>query len=295
MKSSPSLAGPIALAVGSMFFFQAGASVAKLVFPAVGAPGMCLLRLGFASLMMLAFWRPWRTPLRPGSLRRIVAYGITLGAMNLSYYAALSRIPVAVAVSLEFTGPLGLALLHSKHRWDVAWVVIASCGVYMLLPLGARADGTDLAGALLALLAGVFWALYIVFGQKVGADARGPALAYGSVIATIVVAPIGLAFSSPAMLEPRILLLGLTVAMLSSAIPYSMEMISMVRMPAKVFGILMSVEPAIGAVTGFALLGEHLSIRQLVAIALVIAASGGAVASSAGSKSPAQDPGTSHA
>ena len=265
-----------------MLFFQVGASVAKLAFPLASAPAVATLRLGFASLILLLFWRPWRTQLSSKSLRQIAAYGVALGAMNLSFYASLSRIALGVAVALEFVGPLGLALIHSKRGWDLLWVVVACCGVYWLLPLRVGAGTEDFLGVVLALLAGLCWALYIVFGQKAGAEARGATLAYGSVIATIVVAPFGIAFSGPAMIGPKVLLLGLTVAILSSAIPYSLEMISMVRMPAKTFGILMSVEPAVGAIAGFALLGEHLSMGQLAGIGLVILASGATVATSTG-------------
>lgn len=280
--SSSSLAVPVAIAIGSMLFFQAGASVAKLAFPLASPPAVATLRLGFASLILLLFWRPWRTQLSSRSLRQIAGYGVALGAMNLSFYAALSRIPLGVAVALEFVGPLGLALMHSKRGRDLLWVVVAGCGVYWLLPLEAGAGAEDFLGVVLALIAGLCWALYIVFGQKAGAEARGATLAYGSVIATIVVAPFGIAFSGPAMIESKVLLLGLAVAILSSAIPYSLEMISMVRMPAKTFGILMSVEPAVGAIAGFALLGEHLSMGQLAGIGLVILASGATVATSTG-------------
>ena len=279
---SSSLAVPVAIAIGSMLLFQAGASVAKLAFPLASASAIATLRLGFASLILLLFWRPWRTQLSSKSLGQIAAYGVALGAMNFSFYAALSRIPLGVAVALEFTGPLGLALIHSKRGRDLLWVIVAGCGVYLLLPLRAGAGTEDFLGVVLALLAGLCWALYIVFGQKAGAQARGAALAYGSVIATIVVAPFGIAFSGPAMIGPEVLLLGLAVAILSSAIPYSLEMISMVRMPAKTFGILMSVEPAVGAIAGFALLGEHLSMGQLAGIGLVILASGATVATSTG-------------
>jgi len=272
---------PVAIAISSMLFFQAGASVAKLAFPLASAAGVAMLRLGFASLILLLFWRPWRAQLSSRSIRQIAAYGVALGAMNLSFYASLSRIPLGVAVALEFLGPLGLALMHSKRGWDLLWVIVAGCGVYGLLPLKAGAGTEDFLGVGLALFAGLCWALYIVFGKKAGAEARGATLAYGSVIATIVVAPFGIAFSGPAMTEPKVLLLGLAVAILSSAIPYSLEMISMVRMPAKTFGILMSVEPAVGAMVGFALLGEHLSMGQLAGIGLVILASGATVATSA--------------
>lgn len=272
------LAMPVAATVASILFIQSGASVAKTLFPLAGAAGVTALRLGFASLMMLAIWRPWRTPLKPGALRHIVAYGVVLGTMNLSFYAALSRIPLGIAVALEFTGPLGLALLHSSRRSDVIWIFVAAIGVYLLLPIGDTAGTLDLLGVALALFAGFCWALYIVFGQKAGSAGQAHAAAYGVVVACLVAAPFGIALAGSALFDPVLLRTGLLVAALSSAIPYSLEMIAMTRLPAKIFGILMSLEPAIAALSGFVILGERLSVTQLVAILLVVLASAGTVA-----------------
>jgi inner membrane transporter RhtA len=268
---------PIGAAIAAMFVIQTGASLAKGLFPLVGAAGATALRLLFASLMMLAIWRPWRVAVAGRERRFILAYGVALGAMNLAFYLALSRIPLGVTVALEFTGPLGLALVSSRRSLDFLWVAIATVGVYLLLPLGSAQKSLDPMGVLLAFIAGICWALYIVFGQKAGASGSGPAVAYGSVVAGIVVAPFGLAHAGPAMFSAAVIPTAILVAMLSSAIPYSLEMISMTRLPARTFGILMSVEPAIGALAGFLILSEHLTIAQLTAIALVVIASVGTV------------------
>jgi inner membrane transporter RhtA len=272
-----SSAMPIGAAIGAMFLIQSGASLAKGLFPLVGASGATALRLLFASLMMLAIWRPWRARVGGRERRFIFAYGVVLGSMNLAFYSALSRIPLGVAVALEFTGPLGLALVSSRRRLDFLWVAIASIGVYLLLPIGVASAALDPFGVLLALIAGLFWALYIVFGQKAGAGGSGPAVAYGSVVASLVVAPFGFAHAGAALFSAAVVPTAMLVALLSSALPYSLEMISMTRLPARTFGILMSVEPAVAALSGFLILHEHLSIAQLVAIGMVIVASAGTV------------------
>jgi len=268
---------PIGAAIAAMFLIQSGASLAKSLFPLVGAAGATALRLLFASLMMLAIWRPWRVRVAGRERKFILAYGIVLGAMNLAFYLALSRIPLGVAVALEFTGPLGLALVSSRRRLDFLWVAIASVGVYLLLPLGLASKSLDPQGVTLAFVAGICWALYIVFGQKAGAGGSGPAVAYGSVIAGIVAAPFGFAHAGGALFSAAVIPTAILVALLSSAIPYSLEMISMTRLPARTFGILMSVEPAIGAMAGFLILGEHLRFAQLIAIVLIVIASVGTV------------------
>lgn len=260
-----------------MTVIQAGASIIKGLFPVVGVQGATLLRLGFASLMMLAIWRPWRTPVRRGNRRWIVAYGIALGAMNSLFYAALSRIPLGIAVSLEFTGPLGLALLSSRRPLDFLWVLLAVAGIYTLLPIGAHSATLDATGVALALGAGFFWALYIVFGQRAGEGGSGPAVVYGSFVATAAVMPFGIAQAGHALLAPHVLPAALAVALLSSAIPYSLEMIAMTRLPAKTFGVLMSVEPGIGAIVGFLLLHESMTPLQVCAVLAIIAASVGTV------------------
>ena len=269
---------PIAAALIAMCCIQAGASVAKGLFPIIGAAAATTLRLGLACVMMLVIWRPWRAPVAPAHRSFIIAYGIALGCMNALFYAALSRIPLGIAVALEFIGPLGVALVASRRPSDFLWVALAVTGVVLLLPISVGAAHLDPTGVALALGAGVFWAAYIVFGQRAGAGGSGPAVAYGSLIATVVVAPLGIAQSGLSMFAPAILPAALAMALLSSAIPYSLEMMSMTRLSAKTFGVLMSVEPGIGAFAGLVLLRERLSMTQVIAIILIVVASVGTVA-----------------
>ncbi len=272
---------PVAAAVAAMGFIQVGASIIKGLFPAVGAQGATLLRLGVASLVMLAIWRPWRSRAAGLPWRWICAYGISLGCMNSVFYASLSRIPLGIAVSLEFVGPLGVALMSSRRAMDFIWVLLAAAGILLLMPTGITGQRVDPVGVALALGAGFFWALYIIFGKRAGSGGSGPAVAYGSCIATLAVLPFGLAQAAHGVLEPGVLPAAIAVAMLSSAIPYSLEMGAMTRLPARTFGVLMSVEPGIGAAVGYALLGERLAPLQLLAIGCIIAASVGSVRSHA--------------
>jgi inner membrane transporter RhtA len=269
---------PVTAALSAMFFIQAGASIIKGLFALVGTQGATTLRLAFASLMMLAIWRPWRTPVRPGSWRWIIAYGIALGAMNSLFYHSLSRIPLGIAVAIEFTGPLGLALLSSRRPLDFLWVLLAIAGICLLLPISPGSEALDPVGVACAFGAGLFWAFYIVFGQRAGGGGgSGPAVVYGSIIGTVAVLPFGAMQAVQGVMAPHVLPAVLAVALLSSAIPYSLEMVAMTRLPAKIFGVLMSVEPGIGALVGFLLLHEHMSVAQVLAVLMIIAASAGTV------------------
>lgn len=280
---------PIAATLASLVSIQTGASFAKSLFPLAGPAGISALRLGFGCIVMALLWRPWRKPLAPGALRWILAYGLSLGAMNLCFYEAVSRIPVGICVALEFIGPLGLAMLHSSRRLDLAWAALAAAGVYLLLPAGAGSVPLDPMGIALSLVAALFWALYIVFAQKAGAFDRGHAVGYGFFVATAVVVPVGVWSAGSALLQPATLAQGLGVALLSSVIPYSLEMIALTRLPARVFGILMSIEPAAAALTGLLILGERLDGRQVLAIGCVILASVGTVATHQPAKAPPLD------
>ena len=268
---------PILALVVAMISVQGGASLAKGLFPAVGAQGAVTLRLVFAAVMMLALWRPWRASVARGRWASIGAYGVVLGAMNLLFYLSLRTVPLGIAVALEFTGPLAVALLGSRRPLDFLWVAFAVIGVGLLLPLRGGPAPVDPRGLLLALGAGVCWALYIVFGQKAGAGGSGQAVGYGTCIAALVAAPFGIAHAGMHLLSPALLVLGLMVALLGSVIPYSLEMVALSRLPAKTFGILMSAEPAIGVVLGFLVLGERLGPLQIVAVLTIIVASAGAV------------------
>lgn len=261
----------------AMFSVQIGAALVKGLFPAAGVAGATTLRLGFASLILAAVWRPWRAPGARVTCS-ILVYGIAMGCMNFCFYSALSRIPLGIAVALEFTGPLAVAIAASHRAVDYLWVALAALGLFALLPLGHRSISTI--GVVFALAAGVCWALYIVFGQKAGAAHGGVTTAMGTIVAAVVIAPIGVIEAGGSLLDPAILPVALGVAVLSSALPYSLEMFALTRIPTRTFGVLMSAEPALGALSGLAFLHERLSVIQWAAIASIMAASAGSAAMS---------------
>ncbi|MBE7203438.1 MAG: EamA family transporter, partial [Parafilimonas terrae] len=242
--------------------------------PTVGAAGTSALRVGFSALILIAVWRPWRRSLPAREAGWIALYGTALGLMNLLFYLALARLPLGPAVAIEFTGPLAVALIASHRRSDFLWIGLAVLGLMMLLPI-ATTDGLDPLGVLLDLGAAAAWALYILFGQRAGRIDGGQAVSLGMLTAALVVAPFGLAEAGSGLLAPGILAAGLAVALMSSALPYSLEMVALRRLDRKSFGVLMSLEPAVAACAGLALLGERISLVQWLAIGLVIAASVG--------------------
>ncbi len=271
---------PIALLLLAMASFQSGASIAKTMFPVVGAAGMVTLRIGFGTLILALAMRPWRARITTANWRPLLVYGISLGVMNLLFYCALARIPLGIAVALEFTGPLAVAVLSSHRAVDFAWVVLACAGLLLLLPLGAIGPGIDAMGVLYALGGGACWALYIVLGQRAGARHGAQTVALGSLISAVVVVPVGIASAGSALLSRSVIVPGIAVAVLSTALPYSLEMVALTRMPARTFGILMSMEPAFAALLGFVYLGERLTSIQWAAIGLIIAASIGTATTS---------------
>lgn len=256
-----------------MLSFQVGASIAKQLMPVIGAPATTGLRLGLSAIVLIVLRRPWRQLPARRHLPLLLAYGLSMGTMNFVFYEAIKRIPLGIAVGLEFTGPLTVALLASRRRLDFVWLALAVVGVALLLPM-ATADGAlDPVGVGYALAAGVCWALYIVFGQRAGLAVGASASTWGVLIGACEIVPIGLADAGRAMFAPAILPLGLGVALLSSALPYSLEMMALRRLTAKTYGTLMSVEPALAALAGLALLGERLSATQWLGIAAVMVAS----------------------
>jgi inner membrane transporter RhtA len=279
--SAPAFALPVGLLLVAMVSVQIGAAAAKGLFPSVGAEGAAALRLMIFSPIMLAVWRPWRRKTPLAGLPSLLGYGLSLGAMNLTFYLCLRTIPLGVAVALEFTGPLVVTVLHSRRLSDLIWVALAVVGLVLLLPLGGLSHPLDPVGTALALAAGGFWGLYIVFGQKAGAEHGGAAVAMGGLVAALLVAPFGIAHAGLALLSPAIWPTALVVALMSSVIPYSCEIVGLTRLPTRTFGILMSLEPAVAALTGLIFLHERLSALQSLAILAVIAASLGAVATTA--------------
>jgi inner membrane transporter RhtA len=276
---SNSMALPLAAVAIAMISFQTGAALVKGLFPVAGVAGATTLRLALASVILAAVWRPWRLRATASEARSILIYGISMGCMNYCFYSALSRIPLGIAVAVEFTGPLAVAIASSRRPLDFLWVLLAVLGLLALLPLGR--GSVSGAGIAFALAAGVCWALYIVFGRKAGAAHGGVTTAMGTLVGALVIAPVGVMQSGTSLLNPAILPAALGVAILSSAFPYSLEMFALPRIPARTFGVLMSADPALGALSGLAFLHEHLSVIQWAAIASIMAASAGSAATSA--------------
>jgi inner membrane transporter RhtA len=254
---------------------QFGAALAATLFDDLGAAGVSLLRLGFAAIILVALARPRVRGRDPRALRLVLLFGLTLGGMNLFFYEALDRIPLGVAVTIEFAGPLGVAIATSRKRLDLVWAGLAAVGILLLSnPFGA---GIDTTGLILILLAAGCWAAYILIAQAATEDFHGSeGLALAMVIGALVPLVPGIAEAGSTLLRPEWLALGAGVALASSVIPYSLETEALRRLPANVFGVLMSIEPAIAALAGFLVLGQSLSARDLVAIAFVVAASAGA-------------------
>ena len=263
----------ILLLLVAMGSIQAGASLAKTLFQSVGAPGAVALRTALATLMLCLVLRPWRTKVGARSWRALAVYGVSLGVMNFLYYMALRTLPLGITVAVEFTGPLAVAVLSSRRAIDFLWVVLAAAGLALLVPIAHTPANVDPTGVLFALGAGACWALYIVFGQKAGADYGAQAVALGSIIASIIVVPIGVAAAGARLFSLAALPYGLAIALLSTALPYTLEMMALTRLPTRMFGILMSIEPVFGALIGWVMLHERLSVIQRVAIAMIILAS----------------------
>lgn len=255
---------------------QVGAAFAKQMFPVAGPTGVVALRLVFAALILLVFWRPTlRMDLKTWAV--VAGYGVVLAAMNISIYMSFERIPLGVAVTIEFLGPLSVAVLGSRRKLDVVWALLAGLGVLLL----ARGDGgLDVLGVAFALFAAVCWAGYIVMGAKLGKHTTGGSgLALGMFFGSIVAVPFGVAGAGTALLSPEVLIIGCLVALMSSVIPYSLELAALRRTSPRVFGVLMSLEPAVAALAGLLVLGEALGFLQWGAIACVVVASIGATRS----------------
>jgi inner membrane transporter RhtA len=263
----------VLLLLVAMVSIQTGASLAKTLFHTVGAPGAVALRTALATLMLVVVLRPWRAPITSGSWRALAVYGVALGVMNFLYYLALRTLPLGITVAIEFTGPLAVAVLSSRRPIDFLWIVLAAAGLALLLPLAHGQATLDPQGTLFALGAGACWALYIVFGKRAGADYGAQAVALGSVIASVIVVPIGVAEAGAALLSPAALRYGSAIALLSTALPYTLEMIALTRLPARTFGVLMSIEPVFGALAGWVMLHEQLALVQWLAIGMIILAS----------------------
>jgi len=263
-----------ALVVGAIASVQFGSAVAATLFARIGPGGAVLLRLVFASAVLIAVWRP-RRRITPHEWRLAALFGVVLAGMNLCFYHALHRIPLGVAVTIEFAGPLAVAVVGSRRRLDLLWVALAAAGILALTRGGPH--GLDALGVVLALSAGALWAAYILVSARVGrAFTDGTGLALAMCLGSLVALPFGVVEGGAHLVAAHALLLGCAVGLLSSAIPYSFELEALRRIATNVFGVLMSLEPAIAALAGLIVLGQSLSARELAGIALVVAASVGA-------------------
>ncbi|UQN07917.1 DMT family transporter [Deinococcus sp. QL22] len=259
-----------------MLSIQGGAAFAKTLFPQLGPMGTTTLRVTLAALILGLIFRPRLSALNRGDWLAIIPYGLSLGLMNLAFYLSLTRLPLGLAVTLEFVGPLVLSLVLSRRPLDFAWVGLAAVGIVMIAPHGGGSAALDPIGAALALLAGAFWALYILAGGAVARRLPGATgVVAGMAIAALVSLPFGLVQAGAGLLHPSALLIGFGVAILSSALPYTLEMYALRALPARVFGVMMSIEPAFAALSGLLFLNERLTLVQWLAVACVIAASAG--------------------
>ncbi|MCW4741677.1 threonine/homoserine exporter RhtA [Enterobacter hormaechei subsp. hoffmannii] len=266
---------PVAVILIAMMSIQSGASLAKSLFPLIGAPSVTALRIALGTLILVVVFKPWRLRFKKEQRLPLLFYGLALGGMNYMFYLSIQTIPLGIAVALEFTGPLAVALFSSRRPVDFIWVILAVLGLWFLLPLGQSVSQIDLTGAALALGAGACWAVYILTGQRAGEE-HGPAtVALGSLIAAVIFVPIGMAQATDSIWQWSILPVGLAVAILSTALPYSLEMIALTRLPTRIFGTLMSMEPALAAISGMMFLGETLTLVQTLALCSIIAASMG--------------------
>jgi inner membrane transporter RhtA len=261
------------LVLGGVLSVQLGAAAATTLFDELGPIGTVFYRLVFAALILVAVWRPDPRAAERGSLALAAAFGFTLAAMNLCFYEALDRIPLGIAVTFEFVGPLTVALLGSRRALDLAWVALAAAGIVLLAGPSGSAEA---AGILLALIAGGFWGAYILISARVGrafAGGDGLALAMGFA-AALMVGP-GIVAGGGDLLDPRVVAIGAAVALLSSAIPYSLELEALRRLRVGVFGVLMSLEPAIAALVGLLALNQGLAVAEVAGMLCVIVASAG--------------------
>lgn len=264
---------PSGLVFLAIFSVQLGAGFAKELFTALPPSAVVFLRIGAGALIMGSLVRPKLKGLAWRDWAVGLGFGVTLAVMNLTFYEALSRLPMGIAVAIEFLGPLGVAVAASRRRIDLLWIGLAGAGVALLAPWG-QSESVNWAGIAFAMVAGACWAGYILLSAAAGRRFPGTSgLSFAMIVSAVVIAPVGIATGGAELLQPELLLIGLGVGLLSSVIPYSLELQALRRMPKHVFGILMSMEPAVAALIGVLLLSEFLQVQQWAAIICVVAAS----------------------
>ena len=270
-KGGPGIA--VGAALGALVSLQTGAAFAKSLFPEVGAEGVAALRIGLAALLLGVLLQPWKLRLDRAGWLNLAGYGAMLGLMNILIYRAFAYIPLGIAISIEVLGPLAVALLGSRRPLDLLWIALALAGL-ALLPLGSASGGLDPRGVGFALAAAFCWGFYVSVGGKV-AHLGGRGVAAGMGIAALFVVPLGVAHAGANLVAPHVLMLGAAVAILSSALPFLLDIFALARLPQRVFGVLMSASPAVSALAGFLILGEALAPLQWAGIAAISAACAG--------------------
>ncbi|KAF2337247.1 EamA family transporter [Flavobacterium daemonense] len=274
MKNREISLPPVPAVLLAIISVQCGAAIAKTLFPAIGAAGTASIRIGVSALLLLLAYRPNLKAITPAQWKIVIPYGLSLGAMNLIFYFAIERIPIGLAVTLEFVGPLLLAIAGSTRLIDYCWVLLAAIGILLIAPW--TNERIDSLGVLFALLAGALWAAYIVFGGKISKIMNdGQAVSTGMLFAAILVLPFGLFENGLVNLTPKLFGMGIALALLSSAIPFTLEMKALGQLPPRTFSILMSLEPAAASICAFIFLQEKLRFTEILAVVCVIIASAG--------------------
>jgi inner membrane transporter RhtA len=280
---------PYVAAAASMASFQVGAGVAKGIFPAIGANGAVALRLSFGALLLLVLMRPWRHWPKDAPLAPLLAAGAAIAVTIFAFYEALARLPLGVAISLQFLGPLVIALIGSRKASHFLWAALAAAGVYSLVTPSSPVGRLDPLGIAWAMAAAAGWASYIVLGRKAGALFGRATGAASLCIAALLVLPFGAARAIPAFADPQLMGAVLLMALFAAAIPFSLEFYALPRVPARTFAVLTSLEPAFGVLCGWLLLGEQLALVQMAGVAMVMGAAAGAAWSSSERAAPAVD------
>lgn len=267
------------MVLGAIVSIQVGAAIGTGLFPDIGASGVVFMRAIVSAVLLTAIWRPGIATFRENP-RLLLIFGVALTGMNLCFYEAIDRIPLGTAVTLEFIGPLTVALVTSRRRRDWIWAGLAAAGI-LLLTGGVGSEDLDPTGVALALAAGFFWGSYILLGKRMGqAFAGGKGLAVAMAVSAVMTAPFGIADGGSSLIDLEVLVIGIAVGVLSSALPFTLELEAMRRLPSSVFGVMMSLEPAVAAAVGLVILSQSVVPTEIVAILLVVAASAGALRSS---------------
>jgi inner membrane transporter RhtA len=274
MKNKEFNIPPIYAVLLAIVSVQCGAAIAKSLFPAIGAAGTASIRIGVSAIILLIAYRPNLKAITSKQWKLVAPFGLSLGAMNLIFYLAIERIPIGLAVTLEFIGPLLVAIIGSRRLIDYCWVLLAATGIVLIAPWSN--DRVDILGVAFALLAGAFWASYIVLGGKVSQIMNGgQAVSTGMLFATILILPIGFYENGLVNLTPKLFGMGIALALLSSAIPFTLEMKALGQLPPRTFSILMSLEPAAASICAFLFLQEKLNLYEILAVFCVVIASAG--------------------